>query len=164
MLTNAKNGVFKPKSYLVVSILLEPTSVHEALHILEWKTPTKSGYDSLMKNGNLELVPKPKNNNIIGHKWVYRTKLQSGMTLDKYKSHVTFSPVVKPTTICIMLTLALAQYWSVRHLDVNTTFLNGEIEEDVFMFQPEGFIDQAFQGHVCKLKNAIYGLKQVPRA
>ena len=76
----------------------------------------------------------------------------------------TFSPVVKPTTIRIVLTLALSSGWVVRQLNVQNAFLNGDLKEHVYMSQPPGFIHSQFPHKVCKLRKAIYGLKQAPRA
>jgi len=76
--------------------------------------------------------------------------------------HETFSPVIKPVTILIILTLALSNGWKLFQLDVNNAFLNGSLEEFVFMIQPPGF-EAADKSLVCKLNKAIYGLKQAPR-
>ena len=76
----------------------------------------------------------------------------------------TFSPVVKPVTIHVVLTLAVTHSWPLVQLDVNNTFLYGILEEHVFMKQPPGFTYPAKQHHVCKLVKALYGLKQAPRA
>jgi len=69
---------------------------------------------------------------------------------------------VKPTTIRLVLSLALSAGWTVRQLDINNAFLNGDLDELVYMEQPHGFCSQP--GYVCKLNKPIYGLKQAPRA
>jgi len=75
-----------------------------------------------------------------------------------------FSLVVKPTSIRIILSIAITFNWDVKQLDVNNAFLNGYLKEDVLMKQSERFIDQKRPKHVCKLVKVIYGLKQAPRA
>lgn len=76
----------------------------------------------------------------------------------------TFSPVVKMTTVRIILTLASYHRWEVRQVDINNAFLNGYLSETVYMNQPQGFIDASKPHYVCKLRKALYGLKQAPRA
>lgn len=76
----------------------------------------------------------------------------------------TFSLGVKPTTIRIVLHLAVTHGWPIRQLDINNAFLNGIIREDVYMTQPPSFVDSNYPSHVCKLRKALYGLKQAPRA
>lgn len=73
----------------------------------------------------------------------------------------TFNPVVKPTTIRVVLTLAISQHWTIKKLDIQNAFLNGDLTEDVFMTQPTGFVDPT---RVCKLDKALHELKQSPRA
>lgn len=70
----------------------------------------------------------------------------------------TFSPVVKPCTVKIILSLTVTHHWSIRQLDVNKAFLNGVLTENVFMHQSEGFIDATYPSHMCKLNQALYGL------
>ncbi|KAK0593680.1 hypothetical protein LWI29_016926 [Acer saccharum] len=76
----------------------------------------------------------------------------------------TFSPIVKPVTIRLILTLAVTNGWPLRQLDVNNAFLQGSLSDDVYMTQPLGFVDSTKPHHVCKLQKAIYGLRQAPRA
>ena len=75
----------------------------------------------------------------------------------------TFAPVARYTSIRTIIPLASAMGWRLHYMDVNTTFLNGEIEEEVYVEQPYGFIVHGKESHVCRLKKALYGLKQAPR-
>ena len=74
----------------------------------------------------------------------------------------TFSPVIKPTIVRLVLSIAVSNGWSFPHLDVNNAFLQGNLSEIVYMAQPLGFIDSDHPTHVCKLHKTIYGLKQAP--
>ena len=74
----------------------------------------------------------------------------------------TFSPVIKSSTVGVILSLAVMQGWKIRQIDINNALLNGDLTEDVYMTQPEGFTVK--EGYVCKLNKALYGLKQAPRA
>ena len=76
----------------------------------------------------------------------------------------TFSPVVKPATVRLILSIAAQNHWSLRQLDVSNAFLHGSLKECVFMSQPPGFVDSAAPSHVCLLHKSIYGLRQAPRA
>jgi histone deacetylase 1/2 len=136
-------------------------------------------YMALMRNKTWHLVPPEKGRNLIDSKWVYKIKRKSDGSLDRYKARLvakgfkqrygidyedTFSPVVKPATIRIVLSIAVSRGWSLRQLDVQNAFLHGVPEEEVYMKQPPGYEDQSLPNYVCKLDKALYGLKQAPRA
>jgi hypothetical protein len=135
--------------------------------------------NALRENCTWDLVPRPPKKNIVGSKWVFRTKYQSDGSIDRLKAHLvakgytqlpgldytdTFSLVVKASTIRVVLSLAITHCWPLRQLDVKNVFLHGILQEHVYMEQPPGYVDPHFPQHVCKLKKALYGLKQAPRA
>ena len=148
------------------------------MHDRNWKAAMDSEYLALMKNKTWHLVPPKKGINIIDCKWVYKVKRKSDGSLDRYKARLvakgfkqrygidyedTFSPVVKATTIRIILSIAISRGWSLRQLDVQNAFLHGFLEEEVYMRQPPGFESQSLPNYICKLDKALYGLKQAPR-
>jgi len=131
----------------------------------------------LLHSPTWDLVPLPPNRQAIGCKWIFRVKENVNGSINRFKArlvakrfhqvhdfdfHEIFSPVIKPVTIRIILTLALSHGWKLFQLDVNNAFLNGSLEETVFMTQPLSF-EVANKSLVCKLNKAIYGLKQAPR-
>lgn len=123
------------------------------------------------------MVPSDPSYNVVGNKWVFRIKRKADGTIERLKARLvakgfhqtsgldftkTFNLVVKPATIRILLSLALRLGWDVQQLDINNVFLNRELQEIVFMSQPEGCVYPSYPTHVCKLNKALYGLKQAP--
>jgi histone deacetylase 1/2 len=136
-------------------------------------------HSALLRNHTWTLVPPPPGRNIIGSRWVFKVKHKADGSVDKYKARLvaqgftqrygidyldTFSPVVKPATVRLVLALAVSRNWSVRQLDISNAFLHGTLEETAYMRQPPGFEDSVHPHYVCKLHKSIYGLKQSPRA
>lgn len=115
----------------------------------------------------------------IGCKWVYRLKPEiPGVEKPRDKSRLVakgysqregidyqdvFSPVVKHVSIRLLLAITVHEDLELEQLDVKTTFLHGVIEEEIFMDQPEGYVEKGKEDYVCKLEKALYGLKQAPR-
>jgi histone deacetylase 1/2 len=184
MRTRGKAGIYKPKlPYIGLTEASkedkEPENVREALDRPEWLTAIDKEYKALMDNRTWTLVPFQGQENIIDSKWIYKTKYKADGTIERRKARLvargfqqtagldydeTFSPVVKSSTVRIILSIVVHLNWEVRQLDINNAFLNGNLKETVFMHQPEGYIDQTKPSHICKLNKAIYGLKQAPRA
>ena len=179
MQTRAKSGITKPKLHPTLLLThMEPRSVGQALSSPHWLQAMKDEYNALLKNQTWTLVSPTVSRKPIGCKWVFRVKENPDGTINKYKARLvakgfhqqassdfteTFSPVVKPVTVRTVLTLAVTHRWSIQQIDVNNAFLNGTLEEEVYMQQPPGF-EAADKTLVCKLNKAIYGLKQAPRA
>lgn len=140
---------------------------------------TQAEINSLKKNKTLELVIPPLNKRIIGSKWTLKRKLNNSRIIQSYKARLiakgfsqnfggdydeTFAPVVAHTTIRESLAEAAHHNVSAHHTEVDTAFLHGELQEEVYMKQPEGYIEPNSENKVCKLQKAIYGLKQAARA
>ena len=135
--------------------------------------------ESIEKNQTWELVDLPKGHKSIGLKWVYKLKKDSEGKVLKHKARLVakgyvqkkgvdfeevFAPVARLDTIRLILALAAHRGWKIHHLDVKSAFLNGELEEEVYVGQPKSFIDQTAEHKVYKLSKSLYGLKQAPRA
>ncbi|GKU93013.1 hypothetical protein SLEP1_g6653 [Rubroshorea leprosula] len=158
----------------------EPKTVKQALKLPHWVDAMKEELEALHNNNTWTLVPSPSpQTNIVGSKWVFKTKLHSDGSIDRFKARLvargysqvpgldfdeTFSPVLKPTTLRLVIALATTLSWPLRQLDVKNAFLHGKLKEEVYMSQPPGFEDPIHPNYVCKLNKSIYGLKQAPRA
>ncbi|CAI7922072.1 unnamed protein product [Closterium sp. NIES-54] len=157
----------------------EPATLKEALESSdaeEWKKAMESELKSIEENGTWELVELPEGRKAITSKWLFKIKSDADGKIERYKSRLVakgyqqkekvdykelLAPVVKPTTLRTLLAGTAIKGWVVKQMDVTTAFLNGVLEEEIFMAQPEGFDDGS--GRVLRLKKALYGLKQVPR-
>ncbi|GJV94677.1 retrovirus-related pol polyprotein from transposon TNT 1-94 [Tanacetum coccineum] len=135
--------------------------------------------NQFIANDVWELVPQPKNMTIIGTKWVFRNKLDENDVVSRNKARLvaqgynqqegidydeTYAPVARLESIRILLAYACALDFKLFQMDVKSSFLNGFINEEVYMAQPPGFIDFEKPDHVYKLKKALYGLKLAPKA
>lgn len=155
MLTRGKAGIFKPKVLITQSKVdwtqTEPSRVDVALSVPQWKHAMDLEFDALMKNGTWALVPPTPHMNVVGNKWIYRIKRKADGSIDRYKARLvakgfhqtpdidffeTFSPVVKATTIRVVLNITVSRGWMIQQLDFNNAFLNGHLDEEVFMQQP----------------------------
>ncbi|RVW23780.1 Retrovirus-related Pol polyprotein from transposon TNT 1-94 [Vitis vinifera] len=159
----------------------DPESFSQAMSCKEsklWYNSMKDEMSSMKCNDVWDLVELPNGAKAIGCKWVFKTKKDSSGNIERYKARLvakgftqkegidyteTFSPVSKKDSLRIILALVAHFDLELQQMDVKTTFLNGELEEKVYMKQPEGFPSSDGEQLVCKLKKSIYGLKQASR-
>jgi hypothetical protein len=165
-----------------VACLDDPLNLCDAMRsedASKWEAAMQEEYGSLMANGTWELVLLPKDRKSVGCKWVFRTKRDASSHIVRHKARLvakgyyqvegvdfneTFAPVAKFTTITCMLAIGAAMDLEIHQMDVKTPFLNGELEEDIYMDQPQRFVQDGKEHLVCKLKKSLYWLKQSPRA
>jgi hypothetical protein len=134
--------------------------------------------NSILFNETWELVDRPYGCKLVGCKWVFKKKLRPDGTIDKYKTRLvaksytqkegeyffdTYSSVARLTTICVLLSLTVSHGLLIHQMDIKTTFLNGELEEEIYMTQSDGFVVKGQEDNVCKLQKSLYGLKKVPK-
>ena len=151
----------------------------EAAQVREWKAAMDHEVEALVSRGTWTLVPRPADANIVTCKWVFIIKYHPDGTIARHKARLvargftqaydidyteTFSPVVRLNSVRVLLSLAINQAWSLHQLDVSNAFLYGDLEEQVFMKKPPGYVAQGESSKVCFLRRAIYRLKQSPRA
>jgi hypothetical protein len=163
----------------LLAVMDEPNCYAEAAGDVNWVGAMESEIQSINKNKTWNLVKLPVGHKPIGLKWVYKVKRNAKGEIVKYKARLVakgyvqkkgvdyeevFAPVAKLDTVRLILALAANRGWEVHHLDVKTAFLNGELIEDVYVSQPEGFVKKGDEQMVLKLSKALYGLKQAPRA
>lgn len=158
----------------------EPKTYKQAISCAnsqEWKEAMNSEYNSILSHDTWELVDRPYQANVVGTKWTYKLKETSdGET--RYKARLVaqgfkqiegidyqdiFSPVARYSTIRMLFAYATQKDLKIRHLDVVTAFLHSEIDTEIFVAQPLGFVSPGNEDKVCRLKKAIYGLKQASR-
>jgi transposase InsO family protein len=159
--------------------LIEPKKVDEALKEPDWIIAMQSELNEFERNKVWTLKPRPKHQSVIGTRWVFRNKLDENGKVVRNKARLvaqgynqeegidyeeTFAPVARLEAIRILL--AFASFMSIKlyQMDVKCAFLNGFLEEEVYVAQPPGFESSDFPNHVYKLDKALYGLKQAPRA
>lgn len=182
VITRSKAGIFKPKIYLAKweqkDIELLPSCTAQALANKSWNKAMEDEFKALQLNNTWELVEPNKEMKIVGNKWVYKLKYNPDGSIARHKARLvakgyhqiagvnyteTFSPVAKSATVKVVLGLAVNQGWDVNQIDVNNAYLNGDLNEEVFMDQCKGFVDKKFPNHLCRSKKVLYGLKQAPR-
>ncbi|KAL4362450.1 hypothetical protein GQ457_04G012430 [Hibiscus cannabinus] len=130
----------------------EPQTYEQAFEDKRWQQAMENEMSMIKKNQTWELVDRPNDRKVIGVKWVYKIKLNPDGSISKYKARLVVKGYSQQAGIDYGDTFA------------PSAFLNGELEEEIFIEQPPGFFVKGNEEKVCKLKKALYGLKQAPRA
>jgi len=156
----------------------EPTTTEEASTCpekSEWMAAMEAKMTSLFDNRVWDLVELPKGRKVIGSKWMYKKRSGVNSLVERYKARLvaqgfsqkygadydeTFCSVVRLESLHALIALSVQHGLKLHQIDVTTAFLNGELEEEVYMKQPEGFVTEGKEHLVCKVKKSIYGLKQ----
>ena len=178
-----------PPDYLVyigeqdydIGSVTDPITYEEAVSCPQselWLDAMRDEIQSMRHNGVWELIELPEGNRPIGCKWVYKTKRDSKGKVEKFKARLvakgftqregvdyeaTFSPVSSKDSFRVIMALVAHFDMELHQMDVKTAFLNGDLKEEVYMVQPEGFVANNSGKLVCRLKKSIYGLKQASR-
>ncbi|CAN1180130.1 Copia protein, partial [Linum perenne] len=165
-----------------VSNLFVPRNIYEALGDANWSSAVNEEMHALITNQTWKVVDLPAGKSVVGCKWVFTIKCKADGSVERYKARLvakgftqthgvdyteTFAPVAKMNSVRILLSVAVNLDWPLYQLDVKNAFLNGTLDEEVYMSLPPGFEKQLGEGSsngVCYLQKSLYGLKQSPRA
>ncbi|KAE8727985.1 hypothetical protein F3Y22_tig00004899pilonHSYRG00012 [Hibiscus syriacus] len=154
-------------------------SFQEAVQEKKWRDAMDEEIKAIEKNDTWELTSLPKGHKAIGVKWVYKTKQNAKGEIERHKARLVakgysqkagidydevFAPVARLETIRLIISLAAQNKWKIQQMDVKSAFLNGVLEEELYIQQPSGYEVKGHEDKVLKLKKALYGLKQAPRA
>ena len=171
------------RAHILASISLEDdpisvSQVKQSSNSEKWIEVTKEEMKSMKDNGVWDLVELPEGIKSIGCKWIFKTKRDSKGNIARYKARLVakgftqkedidykeiFSPVSSNDSFRIIMTLVAHYDLELHQMDVKTVFLNGNIDETIYMVQPENFESNDSKQLVCRLKRSIYGLKQASR-
>jgi hypothetical protein len=167
--------------YAHISLAHEPRTFKAAMQTDEaelWKLASQEEISSLHDHNTWELTELPAGHKALGVRWVYKRKEKSDGSTERYKARLvvqgysqvpflhfveTFAPVAKFTSLRAVLAIAAIEDMEIDHLDVSSAFLNGDLDEEIYVKQPEGFTVPGKEHHVYRLKKSLYGLKQSPR-
>ena len=165
----------------LVCLLADAESIifEEAVRDKKWQAAMDEEIAAIERNETWELVELPEGHQPIGVKWVYKKKMNAQGKIDRYKARLVakgyrqkagidydevFAPVVRMETIRLLISKAAQNRWPIYQMDVKSAFLNGVLEEEIYVEQPPGYMKAGKESKVLKLKKALYGLKQAPRA
>ncbi len=163
--------------YTVLELKKEPETVADTLKSSDkahWKVAMQKEMDSIHSNDVWDLVKLPKDRKLVGNKWVFKQKIRADGTVERYKARLvaqgfshgldydeTFSPVIRFESVRSLVAISIQKGLKLHQLDVTEAFLNGDLEEEIYMKQPEGFVVKGKEDFVCRLKHSLYGLKQL---
>ena len=168
-----------PLTYFAMFSDCDPTIFEMLVKELKWRKDMDAEITAIERNDTWELCDLPKGQKTIGVKQVYKTKLKENGEVDKHKARLVakgykqefgvdykevFAPTARHDTIRLVIAMAAQNSWLIFQLDVKSTFLRGDLKEEVFIDQPPGYAKLGNEHKVYKLKKALYGLKQAPRA
>jgi hypothetical protein len=157
----------------------EPRSFSEAERHATWCAAMQSEMDAIEKNRTWELADLPRGHNAITLKWVFKLKRDEACAIVKHKARLlahsfvqwkgidfddTFAPVARMESVRLLFALAAQKGWRVHHINIKSTFLNDDLKEEVYVHQPSRFMIPGKEGKVLRLRNALYDLRQAPRA
>jgi len=129
---------------------------------------------ALCANRTWTLVSFHPSMNVVGSRWVYKIKCRSDGSIERYKARLvargftqqegidyseTFSPVIKQATVRLVFSILVSCGWKIHQLDIHNAFLDGVLDEEVYMKQPPGFVDSALPSHVCRLHKSLIWFK-----
>jgi len=175
-----RNTILK-KTPMILNMEDDPKTFGQAMSsrdVAFWKEAVNDEMDSILSNNTWVLVDLPPGSKLIGCKWVFRRKYNTDGSIQTFKARLvakgftqkegvdyfdTYSLVARITSIRVLFALASIYKLYVHQMDVKTAFLNGDLKEEVYMEQPEGFILPGNEEKVCKLIKSLYGLKQAPK-
>ena len=173
--------VYLQESDFDIGIRKDPVSFSQAMESddsSKWMEAMNEELKSMAHNGVWDLIELPNSCKPVGYKWVFKTKRNAKGNIKRFKARLvakgftqkegidykdTFSPVSKKDSLRIIMALVAHFDLELHQMDVKTAFLNGNLDEDIYMEQPEGFTKKGNEHLVCKLKKSIYGLKQASR-
>ena len=143
-----------------------------------WNEAINSEIESIMHNHTWEIVDLPPGAKTIGCKWIFKRKLKSYGSIEKYKARLvvegfkqnkcidyfdTFAPMTRISSIKVLIALASVHNLVTHQMDVKTAFLNGELKKEIYMDQLEGCLVPGYEKKFCRLVKSLYGLKQAPK-
>jgi hypothetical protein len=158
-----------------------PKSITEALngpYRKQWKEALQTEYKALIANGTWKLVKRSPGSITLGCHWLMSVKYHADHTIERFKARLValgnhqkygldydeiFSPVARYESLRLLLAISTIMDYHIHQMDVSTAFLHGELDEEIYMRQPEGCVPTGYENYVCKLLKSLYGLKQAPR-